>query len=142
MGNAKAVTEKEYKGINQLVSKALDKELDALNTEEVKELQGLLKKMDAERKAKREQEVMESLSEVIDRNIVISLAEKALEVDSQKRFDQLPTQEKFNSLKSQISEIANSASRKQIEKELIQKEEEEAFNVFYEEYANKFGNSL
>ena len=48
------VTEKEMKRLNTLVNKALDIDQPVLNTEEIKELQEIIKKIGAERQAIKE----------------------------------------------------------------------------------------
>ncbi|MGI2792226.1 hypothetical protein [Bacillus cytotoxicus] len=142
------MSERKRKRLNELLSKILE-ENKTLNESEMKEFKALLAELYKEKEKAKEKEELEPLSELMDRAMLISLAESALKVHKglvrEKKveaFKRLPLDEKAKHLEKRIDEIKKSRSWHKLSKEEKDRQAKEDFDRFYEEHVRKYGNQL
>ncbi|MFT4417045.1 hypothetical protein ACLM5H_24595 [Fredinandcohnia humi] len=134
------LNEKESKRLKEIIEKALSKDQGSLSAQEVKELQGLLKKLEAEKAKKKADK--ESLSEIISCSMDIALAKTALKENESKKFNELPLKDKIKALNEQLDKLNNSDVMKKFSKEQAEKQEQKDFENFYAEHAKKYGSDM
>lgn len=142
MSKTEKVTEKDYERINELVAKALDKNMESLDEKEIKELQSLLLKLEAEKRAIKEKAKKENLSEVISLSSNVVLVKNALEVNEKKAFNELSPLERIKKFNKQFEEFTSSNSYKEFEKEYSERKAQEEAENLYKEHVKKYGNKL
>lgn len=131
---ATKLTKAEGKRLDQLLSKALNKDRASLSVAEVKELQKILTKLET---IKEEAFKKEDHGEVIDSAIQMGNIKLALETneDKEKAFSELDTSEKIKEINSTLDRLENSKALKELGEKLD-------FEKFYSEHAKKFGNEI
>ena len=127
--------EKRKARINELIKKVLE-DKQTLNEKEMKELKALLKALVAERETKKGES--ESLSEVIERSVLITLSQSALDTSRKIAFENKSLEEKIKYIEESIEKLENSSTFSKLKK----KEEEEDFEAQYAEHVRRFGNIL
>lgn len=141
------MSERKKKRLNELMNKVLI-EKTPLNESEMKDLKALLAELYKDKeKAKGE---LEPLSEIMDRSLLISLAENVLKVHKSlvreqevEAFKKLPLKDKAKHLEKKIDEIKKSHSKwHKLSKEEKERQAKEDFENFYEEHAKKYGRSI
>ena len=128
--------EKRKARINELIKKVLE-DKQTLNEKEMKELKALLKALVAERETKKGES--ESLSEVIERSVLITLSQSALDTSRKIAFENKSLEEKIKYIEESIEKLENSSTFSKLKKK---EEEEEDFEAQYAEHVRRFGNIL
>lgn len=99
--------EKRKARINELIKKVLE-EKQTLDDKEMKELKALLKALVTERETKKGER--ESLSEVIERSVLITLSQSALDTCRKVAFENKSLEEKVKYIEEGIDKIENSST--------------------------------
>jgi len=134
--------EKKKLNIDDVLQKVL-KDKKTLTKEELKLLLDSIKRLKTEKETKKSEK--EELSEVLERTMLISLCESALETvkvierkAEKDAFKSLPLEEKHEKLLQKIEALENSSLRKSFRAN----EKEQSFSEFYEDYCKKYGRSM
>ncbi|MEH7504939.1 hypothetical protein V7152_23505 [Neobacillus drentensis] len=133
------LTDKEKARIGELIDQALDHDKPALSEDDVKELESLLKKLEAANKKK---DSKEQLSERIVNKMTLALGKQALEFNSKKAFNQLSPKEKAKRLGEKLDKIERSQYFKEIQAKNKEQEERAALEAYWKEHEKKYGSKL
>ncbi|KZR56963.1 hypothetical protein [Pseudobacillus badius] len=131
--------EKRKARINELIKKVLE-EKQTLDDKEMKELKALLKALVTERETKKGER--ESLSEVIERSVLITLSQSALDTCRKVAFENKSLEEKVKYIEEGIDKIENSSTWSKLKRRELEKKKQEDFEAQYAEHVRKYGNDL